>query len=76
MTRPTLLCLDFKQGTARRYWPKPDGHGFMTQEAKLQKPEGDAWQMGSNDGLALLDDFRLGRLSRQDYDIEDQPEQA
>lgn len=74
--RPTLLCLDFSQRTARRYWPKPTGGGFMTQLAKLEKPAGDPWQLGNTQGLALLDDFRLGRLSSSDYDIEDQPEQA
>jgi hypothetical protein len=71
--RPTLIALDFHNKTARRYWPKPGDQRpatFITQEGTLQKPEGEPWQMGSLDGLALLDAFRAGTLPAQVEAIE------
>lgn len=59
--RPNLICLDFKAGTARCYWPKPTG-GFFTQLGSLQKAETDVWAMGTPEGLALLEKFRTGQL--------------
>ena len=71
--KPALLALDFQRGTARRYFPKPTG-GFLTQEAILTKPDGDKWQSGSDEGRAILDAFRTGRLPVED--LPDVPEAA
>ena len=63
--KPALLALDFKNATARRYFPKPTG-GFLTQQAILQKNTNESWQMGSEQGLAVLEAFRAGRLPVED----------
>lgn len=67
-THPTLVALDFHNCTARRYWPKPGDQRpatFITQTGELVKPEGAPWQMGNAEGLALLEDFRVGNLAVQ-----------
>lgn len=71
--KPTLLAFDFKACRVRRYFPKPTG-GFLTQEAILTKPEGDKWQTGSEEGLAIMEAFRTGRLPVED--LPDVPEAA
>lgn len=62
--RPPLIVLDFAAGTARRYWPKPD-KGFITQTAQLIKKPEDVWNMGGEEGLVLLEQFRSGKLDVQ-----------
>lgn len=79
--RPPLVALDFHNLTARRYWPKPGDQRpatFITQTGTLTKEEGTPWQMGNEDGLALIESFRQGELQpapvQDDYDAE--PEAA
>ncbi len=76
--RPPLVALDFQNGTARRYWPKPGDQRpatFITHIGALQKPDDEPWMLGTDEGLALLEDFRLGKLAPLDAaDME--PEQA
>lgn len=63
--RPPLIALDLKAMTARRYWPKPGDQRpatFLTQTAVLIREEGAPWLMGSEQNLALLEEFRTGKL--------------
>jgi hypothetical protein len=48
----------------------------MTQLATLEKPPEEQWQLGGDAGLRLLEDFRQGRLSRSDYQIDDEPQEC
>jgi hypothetical protein len=72
--KPTLLAIDFRNLTVRRYWPKPgDRHpvAFITQTGQLQKRAEDPWKLGNYEGRAMLEDFRLGKLEvQQDTDNE------
>lgn len=63
--KPSLIALDFRNGTARRYKPKPTGGGFFTQEATVKKETKDPWRLGSDEGLELLEGFRTGQLDVQ-----------
>lgn len=78
--RPALLALDFANGTARRYWPKPGDQrpqSFITQEALLVKPDDVAWETGSEKGRGVLEAFRSGKLPIEALpDVENQPEVA
>lgn len=63
--RPTLLCIDTKQGKATRYWPKLGDQRpatFLTQEAAIYQLDG-VWQLGGEEGLAILEQFRAGKLN-------------
>jgi hypothetical protein len=70
--RIPLVALDFGAGKATRYWPKPSGAGFLTQEGSLRKPDDEPWQLGSEDGRRLIEDFRIGRLAVTALDSEPQ----
>jgi hypothetical protein len=62
--RPTLLAIDTKNGTARRYWPKLGDQqpaSFLIQDAKIYPLDG-VWNLGSREGLELLEKFRRGKL--------------
>ena len=63
--KPALLALDFHNRRVRRYFPKQTG-GFLTQQAVLVKPADEPWKIGTDEGLALLDAFRTGRLPVDD----------
>ena len=68
---PTLVAIDFHNLTCRRYWPKPGDQRpatFITQTGQLQKPDDQPWKMGAADGLALLEDFRVGKLNVHNED--------
>jgi hypothetical protein len=68
--RPTLLCIDTHAGTATRYWPKTGKQrpaSFLIQSAKIFKLDG-LWQLGGPEGLALLEDFRAGKLDVEPID--------
>lgn len=78
--RPPLVVLDFNALIARRYWPKPGDQRpatFITQTGTLTKDEKAPWQMGNDDGLALIESFRRGELVATPVDgDEQQPEAA
>lgn len=64
--RPTLVALDFRNMTARRYWPKPGDQKpatFLTHVGELRKPDDEPWKMGEQSGLDLLEQFREGKLA-------------
>jgi hypothetical protein len=42
------------------------------KEGSLRKPEGDPWQLGSEEGRRLIEDFRIGRLAVTALDEEPQ----
>lgn len=53
----SLVALDFRAMTARRYTRKPTG-GFMCEQAELQKDEDECWRMGDLGQKEILESFR------------------
>ena len=67
--KPTLLAIDTHAGKVTRYWPKIGDQRpatFLTQTAEIYKLDG-LWQLGGADGLAILEQFRAGKLEAKPH---------